>query len=261
MRRVVGETGVHYVKVAEGWETEGAVSHAPRGRRDAFPPSPVSPVPEGPTEPSGGDFGGAVPCAAFGCGRMLSFRAFTGEWAHTPEAGKPKPLHRPVLPEILDVCTEHPEKVIIPLEDVEPVAASTAARPTWDNWALGIAAAVAVRADCTRRRVGAVILDSDHRVVSTGYNGYPSGMPGCASAGACHRGRKTYAEIPKDSAYVGTAAPCDALHAEENAVLHAHRSLSGCWIYVTHKPCPNCERLLRGTGLIGAKWPDGYILF
>lgn len=146
---------------------------------------------------------------------------------------------------------------IVPLEDVAP----RAARPTWDIWALGIAAAVAVRADCTRRQVGAVILDSGHRVVSTGYNGYPRGKPGCASAGACPRGRKTYAEIPKDSAYVGTAAPCDALHAEENAVLHAHRSLEGCWIYVTHKPCPNCERLLRGTGLIGAKWPGGYILF
>ena len=242
MRRVTGDAGVHYIKVDERWKAEEVVSHAPGGRRDAFPPSPVSPVPEGLTEPSEGDFVGKATCAAFGCDRPIKHMPGTGLWVHVFQEGKPLPLHHPVTPKILDGCKE-------------------AARPTWDNWALGIAAAVAVRADCTRRQVGAVILDSDHRVVATGYNGYPSGKPGCASAGACPRGRKTYDEIPKDSAYVGTAAPCDALHAEENAVLHAHRSLEGCWIYVTHKPCPNCERLLRGTTILGAKWPDGYILF
>jgi deoxycytidylate deaminase len=52
-------------------------------------------------------------------------------------------------------------------------------RPSWDDWALGIAHAVAARADCTRRKIGAVILDSEHRIVSTGYNGSPPGGPSC----------------------------------------------------------------------------------
>lgn len=62
------------------------------------------------------------------------------------------------------------------------------ARPDWDEYFLDIAAAVARRADCTRRRVGAVIV-RDHRVVSCGYNGAPAGRPGCLSDGACPRGR------------------------------------------------------------------------
>ena len=143
-------------------------------------------------------------------------------------------------------------------EAIEPMEQSdkipTFHRPTWDEWALGIAAAVAARADCTRRQVGAVILDPENRVVSTGYNGAPSGAPGCGTAGACPRGRQSYAEVPADSPYLGTASPCEALHAEENAVMHARVPLRGCTVYVTHRPCPNCERFLRGTGISRIVW-------
>jgi dCMP deaminase len=127
-------------------------------------------------------------------------------------------------------------------------------RLSWDEWALGIAEAVAKRADCARRQVGAVILDPEHRIIATGYNGYPSGMPGCASEGACPRGRQDYAAVPAGASYTATSSRCDALHAEENAVLHARQSLRGCWIYVTHEPCPNCTRYLAGSGLAGAVW-------
>lgn len=47
---------------------------------------------------------------------------------------------------------------------------------------------MATRADCTRRKVGAVILDTELRVVSTGYNGSYPGGPSCL-AGDCPRGR------------------------------------------------------------------------
>lgn len=134
-------------------------------------------------------------------------------------------------------------------------------RPGWDDWAMGIAEAVSRRADCTRRQVGAVILDPEHRIVATGYNGYPSGAPGCATSGACPRGRFTHDEIPPDSPYVGTPSPCSAIHAEENAVLHARTPLAGCTVYVTDKPCPNCQRFLAGTGIVRAVWPDGAIGF
>ncbi len=62
-----------------------------------------------------------------------------------------------------------------------------------DDYGLTVARAVAARADCTRRQVGAVIMDDEGRIVSTGYNGAPAGEPGCASAGACPRGQLAYA--------------------------------------------------------------------
>lgn len=128
-------------------------------------------------------------------------------------------------------------------------------RPTWHEWALNVASVVATRADCTRRQVGAVILDAEHRIISTGYNGYPSDRPGCLSAGACPRGQRTYADIPKDSAYVGVSVVCEAIHAEENAILYARRDLRGSTLYSTQKPCPNCQRFIAGAGISLVVWP------
>src|SRR5690606_13137912 len=54
-------------------------------------------------------------------------------------------------------------------------------RPSWDEYFLEIAEAVSARADCSRRKVGAVIVSSDRRIVGTGYNGAPAGQPGCRS--------------------------------------------------------------------------------
>lgn len=128
-------------------------------------------------------------------------------------------------------------------------------RPTWHEWALHLANTVATRADCTRRQVGAVILDAGHRVISTGYNGYPSGAPGCLSAGACPRGARSHTEIPKDAPYVGTSVVCEAIHAEENAILYAYQDLVGCTLYSTQPPCPNCQRFIKGTNLEMVVWP------
>lgn len=130
-------------------------------------------------------------------------------------------------------------------------------RPSWDAWALDIAKAVAARADCTRRKVGAVLLDQHNRVVSTGYNGYPSGSKGCLSGG-CPRGQLTYEELPPYGSYDN----CHALHAEENAALYADPDRRrGGTMYITDKPCDNCERLLRGLGLARIVWPDSEIIF
>lgn len=145
------------------------------------------------------------------------------------------------------------------LRDVSATLATAGHRLTHDEYGLLLAETVALRADCTRRRVGAVIIDRERRIVGTGYNGAPAGHPGCLSAGACPRGRTSYAEVPKDSTYATGAGGinCIALHAEENALLHSARTdRSGATIYITDKPCPNCERILSGSGLARAVWMD-----
>lgn len=131
-------------------------------------------------------------------------------------------------------------------------------RPSVDEWALGIAFAVAARADCSRRKVGAVLLGPDRRVVGVGYNGYPAGQPGCASEGACPRGRLSYEQVEAGQSYTSGSGVCGALHAEENACSWVDRAARvGATLYVTDEPCPNCRRFLAGSGVAAVVWPGG----
>ena len=130
-------------------------------------------------------------------------------------------------------------------------------RPDWHEWGVGIAYAVAARADCTRRRVGAVVFDEANRILSTGYNGAPSGRTGCLDGG-CPRGRLGHDELPENAPYEdpGSAGFCISIHAESNALLFADPvRRRGGWIAITHAPCPGCQKLLANSGLQTAVWP------
>jgi len=73
-------------------------------------------------------------------------------------------------------------------------------------------------------------------MVSSGYNGSPSGMPHCLDVG-CH-------EV--DGHCIRT------VHAETNAIAHAARhgiATEGATIYVTHFPCWNCAKILMAAGI------------
>lgn len=159
-------------------------------------------------------------------------------------------------------------------------------RPSWVDYFLGIADAVAVRADCTRRKVGAVVVDGKTKhLISSGYNGAAPGKPGCLSNGACPRGKhyksmnygtldygyhcggcstmlKTvpwpceFAVTPSSSYDTG-AGSCIALHAEQNALLRAGQQARGNWLFCTDKPCDGCMRLIEGAGITLAVWHGG----
>jgi dCMP deaminase len=132
-------------------------------------------------------------------------------------------------------------------------------RPNWHQWAMGIAEAVAARTDCTRDRVGAVILDTDHRVIATGYPGVAAGSRGCLE-GACPRGRLTPEELPHGAPYDEGPGLCISTHAEINAMLQAGPSklVKGSTIYVTRQPCSGCEKIITnsGIGAIAYRNPD-----
>ncbi|MBE6477525.1 MAG: dCMP deaminase family protein [Propionibacteriaceae bacterium] len=130
--------------------------------------------------------------------------------------------------------------------------------PGWDEYFLGIAQAVSARAKCTRRRVGAVLVGPDHRIIATGYNGAAPGRPDCLE-GACPRGRLGYGEVPGLGDYdrPGTPGFCIAIHAEVNALLFSTRDTKGATIYVTDEPCPGCRKALAAAGIVRAVWPDG----
>ena len=105
--------------------------------------------------------------------------------------------------------------------------------PGWDEYFLGIATAVAARAKCTRRRVGALLV-IDHRIIATGYNGAAPGEPDCLD-GACPRGALDYEAVPALGDYdrPGTPGFCIAIHAEVNALLFATRDTKGCLLYTS----------------------------
>jgi dCMP deaminase len=118
-------------------------------------------------------------------------------------------------------------------------------RPTWQEYFLTIADAVSTRADCVRRKVGCVIVDEDHRILATGYNGSAPGGPSCL-AGECPRGGKTYQQQP---GLVGGYEDCVATHAEANALLFARASCKGATVYITDPPCTGCMKLMRSAGV------------
>lgn len=118
-------------------------------------------------------------------------------------------------------------------------------RPSWDEYFMAIAAVVATRSDCTRDKVGAVIV-RDNRIRSTGYNGAPAGKPGCDTCPRAMSG------VPQDSDYDN----CVAVHAEANSLIHCDRAdLLGAHVYTTRKPCPSCAKLLEGAGVLKVMWP------
>lgn len=124
-------------------------------------------------------------------------------------------------------------------------------RPSWHEYFLIIAEAVASRSDCERSKVGAVVV-KDRRVRATGYNGAPSGKSGCAT---CPR-RVSEAE-PGVSDYSNGATRCVAIHAEANALLYCDREdLVGATLYVTREPCYACEKLIEAAGIAHVMWPE-----
>ena len=109
-------------------------------------------------------------------------------------------------------------------------------RPGWDEYYLGIAQAVAARANCARRRVGAVIV-VNNAIIATGYNGTPIGVRNC-DEGGCPR---CASDAPTGSGYDA----CLCVHAEQNAIVFAARhgnATNGGVLYTTLRPCFGCAK-------------------
>lgn len=120
-------------------------------------------------------------------------------------------------------------------------------RPSKDEWGFLVASAVGTRGECTRRQVGAIIVDTEGRIAGAGYNGSYPGGPSCLE-GACPRGSSGV--LPGSQYDTGPGA-CHAVHAELNALLDVSEKarLAGATLYVTAEPCDGCLKILRNTGI------------
>ena len=118
-----------------------------------------------------------------------------------------------------------------------------AERPSWDSYFMKIAEDVSTRSTCLRRQVGAVIV-KDKRMLTTGYNGAPTGISHCTEQNCL---RILY-NVPSGERH----ELCRGLHAEQNAIIQAAYygvSVNGAAIYVTHQPCSICTKMLINSGI------------
>jgi dCMP deaminase len=123
----------------------------------------------------------------------------------------------------------------------DPADAAHPHRQSWDGYFLDLARAASTRATCSRRKHGAVIV-RDRHIVSTGYNGAPSGHPHCDD-GACPRAASTAAQGHDYES-------CIAIHAEANALLFTSpQERKGATLYSTGAPCFGCAKLIANSGL------------
>ena len=104
-----------------------------------------------------------------------------------------------------------------------------------------LAELAASRSNCMKKGNGAIVAKGN-RVVSTGYNGTPAGLPNC-SEGGCKRCNENVSQgIDLDK--------CMCLHAEESAVMEAGRKeCIGATIYTTSFPCSLCAKMIIQGGI------------
>lgn len=112
-------------------------------------------------------------------------------------------------------------------------------RPSIDEYFAEMTRLAARRSTCVRRSVGCVLVDANHHVLATGYNGVPRGVPHCIDQ-----------RCPGASQVSGTGLTlCQAVHAEANALLQCSDVQKIHTAYVTASPCITCMRMLANTGV------------
>lgn len=109
-----------------------------------------------------------------------------------------------------------------------------------DKHMMLIAQVVSFRSTCIRHRFGCVI-SKDGKIVSTGYNGAVKGAVHCLDKG-CIRNKLGIESGTKIEI-------CDAVHAEQNAIIQAGNNAEGGTLYVNGTPCITCSKMMVNAGI------------
>ena len=125
-------------------------------------------------------------------------------------------------------------------------------RPSWLTYFMDITILVSRRSTCMRRAVGAVIV-KDKRILSTGYNGAPSGITHCRETGCLREQLK----VPSGERH----ELCRGIHAEQNAIIQAAYhgvSIRNATLFCTHMPCSICAKMIINAGITRIYYLSGY---
>ena len=136
-----------------------------------------------------------------------------------------------------------PAEFQVKLGELVPQLMAKMKRPGWDDYFMKMATVAALRSNCVKRKVAAVIV-REKRVISTGYNGTPRGTKNCYEGGCPRCNQLTASGTKLDE--------CLCSHGEENAITQAAYhgvSIARATIYTTFAPCLMCTKMIINGGL------------
>ncbi|OQY01559.1 MAG: cytidine deaminase [Desulfobacteraceae bacterium 4572_130] len=125
-------------------------------------------------------------------------------------------------------------------------------RPSWHKYFMDIAKLVGTRSTCIRRKVGAVLV-KNKRILSSGYNGAPSGMDHCITIGCLRK----QLNVPSGERH----ELCRGVHGEQNAIIQAAYygiSIKDSILYCTNQPCSICAKIIINAGIKKIYFDDEY---
>ena len=109
-------------------------------------------------------------------------------------------------------------------------------RPSWDDYFMAVARIIASRGTCDRLYAGSVLV-KNNRIIATGYNGSPAGLPHCDDVG----------HLLEEGHCVRT------IHGEHNSILQAAlqggTSTQGSTMYTKYSPCIHCTKYIIAAGV------------
>ncbi len=121
-------------------------------------------------------------------------------------------------------------------------------RPTITSTFMDIAKTLALRATCSRRQVGCVLVNKLDHIIATGYNGVPRGNVHCLDK-PCPG-----SDLPSGEGH----DMCEAIHAEQNALLQCGDVQQIYTCYTTTAPCVTCVKLLLNTSCTHIYFSEEY---
>jgi dCMP deaminase len=107
--------------------------------------------------------------------------------------------------------------------------------PSWDVYFMDQAKHVSTRSKDPNTQVGAIVVNHNHDVIATGYNGFP---PGC---------------VDNDKLWERPTKYDRVIHAELNAIARAARrghAIEWGIMYVTAFPCLPCAKAIIAAGIV-----------
>lgn len=117
------------------------------------------------------------------------------------------------------------------IKKISGLTKSFNSRLSWDEYFMSVALLISSRSSCDRLHVGCVLV-KNNRIISSGYNGFLTG-------------------VPHESCVVNNHEQ-NTVHAEQNCISDCAIRGVSCnhsVAYITHYPCVNCSKILAASGI------------